>query len=289
LDRRRCCHLRALLQLKAPPVQEWKWGAGGAAIESLPVWIDPVGQRPSPGDGPWHSDTGAEGLFPPCIKPRRLGPIGRRNRCGWWAFGGEQQVNAAFCLGWGSALGRPRRGGKKKNPVPPTANRFLLNFKWRRIVGQELLHIAPPALAALKSAGHHAQACGEVIHGSPGVVASPGAGAPALFPPSLARGSNLAPHRHPSRPLPLSNGCLANGPVQPERPLPLGLRPDPPLQTPRPTGCGRLILPSERDWPRPPGTPGQELDLGSNSNRCQRPQASCWASAYGSAGRTTHL
>jgi len=81
----------------------------------------------------------------------------------------------------------------------------------------------------------------------------------------------------------------ANGPRSTRAPTtPLGLRPDPALYKPHADWIGRLILPSERELAEAPGTPGQDwtwIEL----EQVPAPQARCWASAYGSAGRTTHL
>jgi len=67
-------------------------------------------------------------------------------------------------------------------------------------------------------------------------------------------------------------------PFNQERPLPPGLRPIPPLKTPRPTLDGRLILPVSARLAEAPGHPGQGLDL-DRTNRCRADRASLLASA----------
>jgi len=116
---------------------------------------------------------------------------------------------------------------------------------------------------------------------------------PLLSATALRRWRNL-PRIAPPAPLALSMNALSEtGPVQPRAPnYPLGLAPNPALYNPTPTKDRQnwISCPVSSELAEAPGTPVQELTWDRNSKQSAAPAGRrCWASAYGSAGRTTHL
>jgi len=166
-----------------------------------------------------------------------------------------------------------------------SCHRFLLNFKWGGSLAQELLRHAPPASGRLESEATTTQACGEVIHASPGVgrlalvlaLAVPCSSAQRWPTMGATSPRHSAPQR---RPLPLFHDALAKrAPVQPERPLPpwaCARDHRPSTNALPPTGSQGLILPAvSAKLAEAPGTPARTGAWYRNSNRCPRAGVVC--------------